>query len=130
MGSGQFAQIFSAYDEETKRNVAIKIIKDDPCYLQAAQQEIKILKFLNKIEQEKGFIVKLRDQFEHEGRQCMVFDLFEKNLLELIKESEYKGVKLPLVKAISQQILFALSLMSLKNVNVIHCDLKPENIML
>jgi len=47
VGSGQFAQIFSATDEETDEKVAIKIIKDDPAYVSAAQQEIKILKFLN-----------------------------------------------------------------------------------
>ena len=41
-----------------------------------------------------------------------------------------RGLNLQFVKVIAWQILVALSLMSMPNVNIIHCDLKPENIML
>jgi serine/threonine protein kinase len=105
-------------------------VKDDPRYTMAANSEIKILKFLNRLDIEKGFIVKLRESFLESNRQCMVFDLFHKNLLELLRETKYQGIGIPLAKTISQQILYALSLMNLKNVNIMHCDLKPENIML
>ena len=59
-----------------------------------------------------------------------MFDLHHKNLFELIKETTYKGLEFPVIRTISKQILFALSLLSLKSVRVTHADLKPENIML
>jgi serine/threonine protein kinase len=59
-----------------------------------------------------------------------VFELHHKNLFEVIKETTYKGLDFPKIRTISKQILFALSLLSLKSIRVIHSDLKPENIML
>jgi len=39
-------------------------------------------------------------------------------------------LSLDFVRIIAWQCLLALSLLSMPNVNIIHCDLKPENIML
>lgn len=40
------------------------------------------------------------------------------------------GLSLQFVKVVAWQVLVALCLLSMPNINIIHCDLKPENIML
>jgi dual specificity tyrosine-phosphorylation-regulated kinase 1 len=52
------------------------------------------------------------------------------SLLDVLKVNEYKGLPLPYIKSIALEILNALSFLSQQNVNIVHCDLKPENIML
>lgn len=43
--------------------------------------------------------------------------------------SRFKGVSLNLIRKFSTQLLRALELLSRPDVNIIHCDLKPENIV-
>lgn len=59
------------------------------------------------------------------------------NLYELLSsqkdssdQTKLKGLNLQFVKMIAWQVLVALNLLSMPNVNIIHCDLKPENLML
>jgi dual specificity tyrosine-phosphorylation-regulated kinase 2/3/4 len=56
------------------------------------------------------------------------FELFSINLYEFIKDNNFEGVPLSLIRRFAIQILQALRY--LKEENLIHCDLKPENILL
>ena len=50
------------------------------------------------------------------------------NLYELIKQNQFRGVNLQLIRNFGRQMLEAL--VTLKEAQVIHCDLKPENVLL
>lgn len=52
------------------------------------------------------------------------------NLYELLKNTQFSGVSLNLIRKFAKQILRALQYLSRPDVDVIHCDLKPENILL
>ncbi|GMH93469.1 hypothetical protein TL16_g12637 [Triparma laevis f. inornata] len=52
------------------------------------------------------------------------------NLYELLKNTQFRGVSLNLIRKFAKQILRALLFLSKPDVNIIHCDLKPENILL
>jgi dual specificity tyrosine-phosphorylation-regulated kinase 1 len=52
------------------------------------------------------------------------------NLYELLKNTQFGGVSLNLIRKFAKQILKALSFLARPDVDVIHCDLKPENILL
>jgi len=52
------------------------------------------------------------------------------NLYELLKNTQFSGVSLNLIRKFAKQILRALSYLAMPKVDVIHCDLKPENILL
>mmetsp|Transcript_3896 Transcript_3896/g.8406 ORF Transcript_3896/g.8406 Transcript_3896/m.8406 type:complete len:630 (-) Transcript_3896:54-1943(-) len=84
--------------------------------------------------------VSLLDAFEHDvdrsspdGRerlayQCLVFDLMSHSLYDLLRVTNLGGVSIKLVRKFGVQILHALAY--LKSQNIIHCDVKPENVLL
>ncbi|CDW72352.1 dual specificity tyrosine-phosphorylation-regulated kinase 1a [Stylonychia lemnae] len=138
---GVFGVVIQAIDlKQNNKVVAIKVLKDSKDCRDQALREIEMLKLLNMIDHEKGFIVRYIDSFKYKKRNfCLVFESLEMNLYQLLSlkrdkkdnnNYKQKGLKLEFVKIIAYQILVALSLMGMPNINIIHCDLKPENIML
>lgn len=126
VGSGTFGQVFYAFHTESKQEVAIKIINSKKVYTKQAQHEIKILTQLK--EEDHPCIVKLLDQFQFNYHQCLVFEKLSINLYQLLVNTSHEGISLDLIRKFGKQILHVLSF--LKQNNIIHCDLKPENIVL
>lgn len=99
-----------------------------------------MLRFLNKVDHDKGFIVRLLDTFSFKKHHtCLVFENLETNLGDLLGSNMVRGhegimrksgLSLEFVKVIGFQILASLCLLGLPNISIIHCDLKLENIML
>lgn len=66
----------------------------------------------------------------YRNHQCLVFEMLSLNLYELLKNTQFGGVSLNLIRKFAKQVLEALSFLARNDVDVIHCDLKPENILL
>jgi len=119
-------------------------MRDGDCRVrEQAKREIEILRLLNAVDHEHGFIVRMRDQFKFSKRLdstvttfvCIVFEPLEMSLRDLLlretsDETGPVGLTLEFVRIVAWQMLVALSLLGLPSINVIHCDVKPENIML
>lgn len=76
-------------------------------------------------------VLKYHDSFYYKEHLFLVTELLKDNLLEYYKfnlqnESE-KFFTLPTLKILSRQILEALAF--IHSLDIIHCDIKPENIM-
>ena len=64
------------------------------------------------------------------NHQCLVFEMLSLNLYELLKNTQFGGVSLNLIRKFAKQILRSLTFLARPDVDIIHCDLKPENILL
>lgn len=77
---------------------------------------------------DRHHILRLIDTFIHRRHLCLVFELLSVNLYELIKQNQFRGLSTNLVRVFTAQLLDALTV--LNEANIIHCDLKPENVLL
>merc|ERR1712100_61117 len=69
------------------------------------------------------------ETFVHQGHLCMVFDLMKCDMRAATsKYGQGRGLPLPTVAQYGRQILLALRL--LRKLNVIHGDLKPDNLLM
>lgn len=129
MGSGTFGQVVKCQNKLTKELCAIKIIKNLPSYYKQGKSEIRILKKLNDSEKfvSSGKIVKLLSYFLFQKHLCLVFELLDASLYDLLTMTEYKGIGLSDIGWYTKQILEAL--MRSERESIIHCDIKPENIL-
>ncbi|KAJ3026858.1 UNVERIFIED_CONTAM: dual specificity protein kinase yak1 [Siphonaria sp. JEL0065] len=70
----------------------------------------------------------MKDTFLFRNHLCIVFEMLSANLYELIKQNQFRGLSMSLVRIFVKQILECLVLLS--RAKIIHSDLKPENILL
>jgi dual specificity tyrosine-phosphorylation-regulated kinase 1 len=124
--------VFVAYDLiNSHTEVAIKIIKSRKPFTLQAKSEIALLeKILSKDPDDNYNVVAILDHFEYRNHQCIVFEMLSKNLYDLLKNTDFMGVSLNLIRKLSKQLFKALEFLARDDVDIIHCDLKPENILL
>jgi dual specificity tyrosine-phosphorylation-regulated kinase 1 len=77
-----------------------------------------------------AYTVRLLTHFMYRNHQCLVFEMLSLNLYELLKNTQFGGVSLNLIRKFGKQVLKALAFLAKSDVDIIHCDLKPENILL
>eukprot|EP00742_Colponemidia_sp_Colp-10_P006299 GILJ01006751.1.p1 GENE.GILJ01006751.1~~GILJ01006751.1.p1 ORF type:complete len:598 (-),score=65.09 GILJ01006751.1:440-2233(-) len=129
LGKGSFGQVVKAFDYKNNEFVALKIIRNKRRFHHQALVEVKILEHLRDRDVEDSTnIVHIKDYFYFRSHLCITFELLSINLYEFIKNNNFQGVSLGLIRRFAVQLLT--SLRFLRKQRVIHCDLKPENILL
>ncbi|KAH3882313.1 hypothetical protein DPMN_006248 [Dreissena polymorpha] len=128
LGRGTFGQVVKCWKKGTNEIVAIKILKNHPSYARQGQIEVNILSRLSQENADEFNFVRALECFQHKSHTCLVFEMLEQNLYDFLKHNKFQPLPLKYIRPITQQVLTAL--LKLKNLGLIHADLKPENIML
>ncbi|XP_036386579.1 homeodomain-interacting protein kinase 1-like isoform X2 [Megalops cyprinoides] len=128
LGRGTFGQVAKCWKRGTNEIVAIKILKNHPSYARQGQIEVSILGRLSTENADEFNFVRSYECFQHKNHTCLVFEMLEQNLYDFLKHSKFSPLLLKCIRPVLQQV--ATALMKLKNLGLIHADLKPENIML
>ncbi|XP_075463103.1 homeodomain-interacting protein kinase 4 [Ascaphus truei] len=128
LGKGTFGEVAKSWKRSTGQLVAIKILKNDVFRSCIIKNEIKLLKAMREVDPEESHIIHFYEYFNDDTKFYLVFELLEQNLFEYQKENEFAPLPIRHVRTITTQVLKALS--KLKDLSIIHADLKPENIML
>uniref|UniRef100_A0A2K5R8R8 dual-specificity kinase n=1 Tax=Cebus imitator TaxID=2715852 RepID=A0A2K5R8R8_CEBIM len=103
IGKGSFGQVAKCLDHKNNELVALKIIKN-----------------------KKRFKLSLLLFFPHMHHFPPLFSRI--NLYELMKNNSFQGFSLSIVRRFTVSVLKCLQMLSVEK--IIHCDLKPENIVL
>nr|XP_039264793.1 homeodomain-interacting protein kinase 4-like [Styela clava] len=129
VGSGTFGKVFKCKHVSSGRLVAIKELVRDKFREQVLLNEVDILKKLTRNGiQENNFIMQTLDIIEEPSRTCLVFELLDKSLYQLMKERKFLPLPFYDIRIIAYQLFSALQ--RLFELNLLHTDIKPENIML
>ncbi|KAJ3937413.1 MAG: hypothetical protein NXY57DRAFT_1103315 [Lentinula lateritia] len=129
LGKGSFGQVLHCRDYCTGESVAIKIIRNKKRFHHQALVEIKILDNLRKWDaEEKHHVIKMTEHFYFRNHLCIAMELLSINLYELIKANGFVGFTTALIRRFTSQMLMSLTLM--RHHRIVHCDLKPENVLL
>lgn len=128
LGRGTFGQVCKCWKKGTNEIVAIKILKNHPSYARQGQIEVSILQRLSQESADDFNFVRAFECFQHKNHTCLVFEMLEQNLYDFLKQNKFQPLPLKYIRPITQQVLTALR--KLKQLGLIHADLKPENIML
>ena len=129
IGKGTFATVVRAQDTRTGNAVAVKIACNNETMYKAGEKEMDMLKLLNENDPEdKKHVIRLLRHFDHKGHLCLVFENLSADLREVLKKfGRNVGLNLKAIRSYAQQMFLALSLM--KKCQILHADLKPDNIL-
>ncbi|CAH3137198.1 unnamed protein product [Porites lobata] len=127
LGSGQFGIVYGGVHRESGRDVAIKVIdKLRFPTKQEAQLKNEFVFILQHVKHPG--VVGLEKMFETPERVFVVMEKMKSDMLELILSSPKGRLDERFTKFLITQILVALK--DLHARNIVHCDLKPENVLL
>lgn len=132
-GKGVFSTVVRAKDLKAghgePEEVAIKILRSNETMYKAGLEELVILKKLVGADpDDKRHCVRFLSSFKYRNHLCLVFESLHMNLREVLKKfGRNIGLKLTAVRAYAKQLFIALK--HLRNCGVLHCDIKPDNML-
>ncbi|KAL4506048.1 hypothetical protein ABPG72_013809 [Tetrahymena utriculariae] len=122
LGNGQFGIVFQGYDQQNKRSIAIKLIfGQNESFVQEYINEAQLARQINS-----KFVVKMYDQFydQENKNYFIVYEYCEEGNLQ----NYYK--KLNQQQIIEISIHLTQGILDIHAKQIIHSDIKPENILL
>lgn len=129
LGNGSFGDVVKAYDHKEKKNVALKIIRNEKRFHDQGAIEVRLLEHLRtKDTSDKHNVIHMLDHFVFRGHLCITFEMLAGDLYGELKKGGFKGFSVERVRAAAVDLVQCLR--NLRRSRLVHCDLKPENILM
>lgn len=125
MGEGSFGKVVRCKNLNTDEIRAIKVLKLNTT---AGKAEEKALKAIRQLDADKANLIKFYEGFSYKGHKCLVFEFLSESLFDFFVNRKLLPLHVSEIRIIAQQLLTALD--ALKSIGIVHCDIKPDNIML
>ena len=124
VGEGAYGIVYKCRNKETGKYVAIKKFKEieDKLVQKTMKRELNMLRMLRH-----DNVVDFQDAFIYKGNLFLVFEYVEKNLLEVLEKSP-DGLSPKLIRSFVFQMCKAVHYLHTNN--MIHRDVKPENLLI
>ena len=122
--SGAFGTLFEVKEiSNDEKHYALKMMKKD--LSKEYEKEVEVMKNIKS-----EYVIKLKDNFFDEKNEgyCIVMELCDGDLRQILNKYKPKGLPLDIIKKIFYQLNDALKAMI--DIDYTHRDLKPENILI
>lgn len=129
IGMGTFGKVFTCLDHKYNGVVAVKVVRSIKRYVESAKIEADILDHVydRQAKQKTNYCLKLYSHFKFDNYYFLVTEKLGPSLYDILKGNKYKGFPMRLIRQIARQLLQAMNF--LKSMNLIHTDLKVENVL-
>ncbi|GMS86457.1 hypothetical protein PENTCL1PPCAC_8632, partial [Pristionchus entomophagus] len=136
LGSGGFSTVWLCEQANMNRSVAIKIGIYNEDLRSAIMDEMALLNCIRNADASdphRDKVVQLLEHFTHSSgttrdHMCFVFEPLESDLFDLMRRSNHTGIGVEKVKTVIRSVLEGLNFLHIK-CQIIHMDIKPENIL-
>ncbi|WRT70717.1 uncharacterized protein IL334_007715 [Kwoniella shivajii] len=129
LGQGTFGKVVEARHIETRRKVAIKVIRAVQKYRDASKIEIRVLETLKKNDpRNDNKCIHLDDVFDFRNHPCLVSELYGMSVFDFLKQNSFQPFPEKHIQDFARSLLRSVAF--LHQLKLVHTDLKPENILL
>lgn len=111
IGKGSFGKVYIAFDHKDKKETALKILRSFPKDKSQIDLEPEILMYMkkncikNNSTLNKYHIIDIQDYFEFRLHKCITMPIYEMNLYEKIKELNFEGFTIDILRRMTIQLL-------------------------
>ncbi|WWD20716.1 hypothetical protein CI109_105192 [Kwoniella shandongensis] len=129
LGQGTFGKVVEARHIETRKKVAIKVIRAVQKYRDASKIEIRVLETLKKHDpRNDNKCIHLDEYFDFRNHPCLVSELYGMSVFDFLKQNSFQPFPEKHIQDFARSLLKSVAF--LHTLKLVHTDLKPENILL